>query len=44
MNAEVVLSLDKKNYKKLENVLQDLKNVANAREIVQGKFSVEFVS
>ena len=43
MNAEIILSLDKKVYDALKDLLGDLKNVANAKEIREGKFRVEFV-
>jgi len=43
MNAEVILNLEKDKVKKLAEMVQDLKDVANAREIKEGKFKVEFV-
>jgi len=44
MNAEIVLTLGKEIYKRLEGVLDDLKNVTNAKEIKTGKdFGVEFL-
>ena len=43
MNAEIVLTLEKKDVEKLKNVLEDMKNVACAVEIRLGKFGVEFV-
>ena len=42
MNSEIVLTLEKDVYKKLEGMLEDLKNVTNATEIKEGKFKVEF--
>jgi valyl-tRNA synthetase len=44
MNSEIILTLMKPTYENLKDVLEDLKNVTNAREIKEGKeFSVEFV-
>ena len=43
MNFEIVLTLDKKTKEKLKDVLDDLKNVTNAKEIKEGKFDVKFV-
>ena len=43
MNAEIILTLGKKEIEKLKLFLEDLKSVANAREIREGKFGVEFV-
>ncbi|MFW5847058.1 MAG: valine--tRNA ligase [Nanoarchaeota archaeon] len=43
MNSEIILTLNKENYQRLEDVLQDLKNVTNSREIKSGKFNVEFL-
>lgn len=42
MNAECTIVLDKKNYKALGKMLEDLQNVTNAKEIKEGKFKVEF--
>jgi valyl-tRNA synthetase len=42
MNAEIILTLDKKEIEKLEEMIGDLKNVTNAKEIKEGKFNVEF--
>ena len=42
MNAECILTLDKKEKEKLEELLQDLKDVMNIKEIKTGKFDVEF--
>jgi valyl-tRNA synthetase len=43
MNAEVILTLDKDIYKRLEPFLEDLKDVMNATEIKEGNsFKVEF--
>jgi len=43
MNSEIILTLDKKVYSALNGLLEDLKNVTNAREVREGKFEVEFV-
>lgn len=42
MNSEIILTLDKNLYKKLEGLLEDLKDVMNATKIKEGKFKVEF--
>jgi len=42
MNSECLLTLDKKEKEKLEELLQDLKDVMNIKEIKTGKFDVEF--
>jgi len=42
MNAEIMLSFDEKDYNKLKEMLEDLKDVSNAKEIKRGKFNVEF--
>ncbi len=43
MNAECKLTIGKVYYKDLKDVLEDFKNVTNAKEIKTGKFKVEFV-
>ncbi len=43
MNAEIILFIDVKNYKVLGEMLEDLKDVMNAKEIKQGKFAVKFI-
>lgn len=44
MNSEINLTFDKNEIKLFsKEILEDLKNVTNAREIKQGKFKVEFV-
>ena len=44
MNSEIVLTLERVTYDNLKDVLGDLKNVTNAREIKEDeKFKVEFV-
>jgi len=43
MNVEIELILPKEEKAKLGKMIQDLKDVTNAREIKQGKFGVEFV-
>ena len=44
MNAEIVLTLVKEDYEEIKSVLEDLKNVSNAKAIREGKkFEVEFL-
>jgi valyl-tRNA synthetase len=44
MNAEIVLTLIKEDYEEIKSVLEDLKNVVNAKAIREGnKFEVEFL-
>lgn len=43
MKAEILLTIGKKEYKEITNLLEDLKDVANAKEIKQGDFKVEFI-
>lgn len=43
MNAEIILTLDKKSYIDLGEFFQDLKDVTNAKDIKEGEFKVEFV-
>ncbi len=43
MKSEVKLSLDGGTMKKLKDVLEDLKDVTNAREIKEGSFKIEFI-
>ena len=43
MNSEIILTLEKKDQEKLKEVIEDLKDVTNAKEIKEGKFKVEFV-
>jgi valyl-tRNA synthetase len=43
MNAEIILTIEDKDYNKLKEMLDDLKDVSNAKEIKKGKFRVEFV-
>ena len=42
LKTEIKLTLDKKDYNMLKPTLEDLKAVTSAREIKQGKFSIEF--
>jgi valyl-tRNA synthetase len=42
MNAEITLTLEKNQIEKYKEMMQDLKNVTNAKEIKTGKFKVEF--
>lgn len=44
MNAEIDLSIDKKDYSKLDEMVEDLKDVSGAHVIKAGKFKVEFVN
>ena len=41
MNAEIILTIEKKDKEKLKEMLEDLKAVANAKEIKEGEFNVE---
>ncbi|MFA5174169.1 MAG: valine--tRNA ligase [Candidatus Pacearchaeota archaeon] len=43
MNSEIILTLEKGDYNLLKEMIEDLKDVSNAREIKTGKFNVEFV-
>ncbi len=43
MNAEIILTFPNKEQDILKGMLEDLKNVTNAREIKDGKFKVEFI-
>ncbi|MBT7238133.1 hypothetical protein HN865_04755, partial [Candidatus Woesearchaeota archaeon] len=43
MNAECIITLDKKDFENANNLMKDFKNVTNAKEIKEGKFKVEFV-
>ncbi len=43
MNSEIILTLEKKDKEKLNEILEDLRDVMNIKEIKQGKFEVEFV-
>ncbi len=43
MNAEIVLTMPKKEKDKLKLLLNDLKDVANAKEIKDGEFKIEFI-
>ncbi len=42
MNCEIVLKLEKEHMKKLDGLLEDLKDVMNIKDIKEGKFKVEF--
>jgi valyl-tRNA synthetase len=42
MNSEIILTLDKEKSKELKEFLEDLKSVANAVEIKEGNFKVDF--
>jgi valyl-tRNA synthetase len=43
MNSEVKISLEKSIIEELAALLDDLKDVTNAKEIVEGDFGVEFL-
>ncbi|MFH1325824.1 MAG: valine--tRNA ligase [archaeon] len=43
MNAECIITINKPNYEDLKKILEDLKDVTNAKEIREGKFKVEFI-
>jgi len=43
MNSEIKLTLDKEDFKKIGELIEDMKDVANATKISEGKFNVEFV-
>ena len=43
MNSEIILTLNKAIFEKLNDMLEDLRNVTNAKEIKEGNFKVEFV-
>ena len=43
MNSEIILTLPKEAIKSLKDMTEDFKSVTNAKEIKEGKFSVEFI-
>jgi len=43
MNSECIITIPEKKYELIKDMLEDLKDVMNAKEIKQGKFKVEFV-
>ena len=44
MNSEIILTLNKKQFKELKEFLEDLKSVANAKEIKENSnFKVDFI-
>jgi hypothetical protein len=43
MKAEIILSLEKEKLALMQDMLQDLKAVCNAKEIKEGVFKVDFV-
>jgi hypothetical protein len=43
MKAQIILTLEKKDKKILNEVLEDLKSVSGATLIREGKFNVEFI-
>ena len=43
MNSEVILTLSKENKQKLKPLLQDLMDVTNSQNIIEGKFKIKFL-
>jgi valyl-tRNA synthetase len=43
MKAEIILTIEKKDADKIKNLIEDLKDVTNSKEIKIGNFSVEFL-
>ena len=43
MKAEIILTISKEEKNKIKDLLEDLKDVTNAREIKEGNFKVEFI-
>lgn len=43
MKSEIILTINKEDKKKINDLLEDLKDVTNAKEIKEGEFKVEFV-
>jgi len=43
MNSEIILTLEKDKIEKYKEILQDIKDVTNAKKIKTGKFGVEFL-
>jgi len=43
MKSEIVLSLNNNDYNRLNNMIEDLKDVSGAKDIKIGKFKVEFI-
>ena len=43
MNSEIILTLEEKDQEKLKEVIEDLKDVMNIKEIKEGEFKVEFI-
>ena len=43
MNSEIILTIDKKDFEKIKEMLNDLKAVTNSKEIKVGKFEVGFL-
>ncbi len=44
MNAEIILTIPKKDKLAIKNIVEDLSDVVNAKEIKEGDFKVEFIS
>ena len=43
MKSEIILTMPEKQYEKIKDLLQDIQDVTNAKEIKKGNFKVEFV-
>ena len=43
MKSEIILTITKEDKKKIRDLVEDLKDVTNAKEIKEGEFGVEFV-
>ena len=43
MKAEIILTLNDSDFKKLSGVIDDLKAVTGSKEVKTGKFKMEFV-
>jgi len=43
MKAEIILTIEKGDYEKIKEMLDDLKSVTNAKDVKIGNFKVEFV-
>jgi valyl-tRNA synthetase len=43
MNSEILLTISKEDKEKIQPMLQDLMDVTNAQNIIEGKFKIEFL-
>ena len=43
MNSEILLTIPKEDKEKIQSMLQDLIDVTNAQNIIEGKFKIEFL-